>query len=128
MTHPWRPAGADQTHSTKDGCAAIRDEKLALAKKLAPAIVSAPGVDALVLQGCITTAADLVGDGIEREKQIDIGRVPHLLVEDTNKPDKHLTVAVYGYEKNQEPRTGLCALHTDQGTVLVSADTAIYWS
>ncbi|WP_241299395.1 hypothetical protein [Burkholderia stabilis] len=127
MPNPWQRAEIGRAAYAAGSAIAVRNARLALAKRIGAVCVGAANTESIVTRGRTTTAADFVTNGDLSGQQIDAGREPYLLVADFYNPGHFNTVSVYDNYLGQEKRTGMCVLVVYQGDVLVRPDTLIYW-
>ena len=127
MPNPHQRAEVARSTYEAGSAIAIRNKRLALAKRVNATRAGAPHTDEIVARGRTTSAADYVLNGDLSGKQIDSDREPFLLVRDPYNDGNFNTIPIYDCETGQEKRTGKCVLVLHSGDVLVPADTLIYW-
>lgn len=77
----------------------------------------------------LTTVLQYCQGTTEMAAQVDAGREPYLLIDDTFNPGFYAKLAIYDARVDfLEKDTGHCWLDLAKGEVLVPQDTAVYWA
>lgn len=104
-----------------------RNDKLRRAADIAPLRKGDDGLEKIANSPRVMTAAEYVANGDSVAIHVDACREPYLLVRDDYNEGEFLFAAIYDMVIKQEARSGLIELDLHSGSVLVKADTLVYW-
>lgn len=103
-----------------------RNDALSLAKAVGALRASAPAAEQFNGHKHVTALLDYIQNGPDSGTQVDEGREPFLLTEDSLNQGNYLPVPIYA-GLHAEDGSGLLWVDLHRGKALLAQDTLVYW-